>query len=71
MRHRHGVNPLALGMRVARAAADLSANELARRAGIDRATVVRLENARFVPSGDTLRKLAKVLALPAPRRRDA
>jgi|SRR5579875_1921014 len=52
-------------LRVGRARKDLSAREVARRAGVDEATVRLLERSRIKhPRVDTVRAIAQVLGIP-------
>lgn len=58
-------NQLAELLRVSRARKDLSAREVARRAGVDEATVRLLERSRIRhPRVDTVRAIAHVLGIP-------
>jgi len=61
-------SPVALGMRIARIAANLTVGELARRAAIDRSTVTRVEAGRFIPQARTMRKLLRVLGATSGRK---
>jgi transcriptional regulator with XRE-family HTH domain len=50
-------------LRKLRIKAELSQDELARRAGIDRKTINRIENGHFSPTLDTITRLSLVLKI--------
>lgn len=50
-------------LRKQRVKVDLSQDELARRAGIDRKTINRIENGHFSPTLDTITRLCVVLKI--------
>ena len=52
------------GLRALRKARGLSLVELARQSGVSKLTIIKIEAGRTSPRGTTLRKLAKVLAVP-------
>ncbi len=54
---------VAIELRKLRIKAELSQDELAQRAGIDRKTINRIENGHFSPTLDTITRLSLVLKI--------